>query len=229
MGMRLLVAWLWVMAMLLPGYAKSVELPAVVISQTIEGVEVNFPVGLTASRSDPAKPVAIVATIDLSDLIAKADALIEAAWVARKIDLGGKLSHRGTLLSIETPAIRAKVHFHVSPGLVPSSNGSVVAVFQPTVTDNRIALSGSIAEFNISNDITRGAVDALDLDDMVRDKLGSLLDEALSAPGAGLALPPAVQALGVNLATAWFATIDGTPSLVVEGTLPALAGLLLNL
>lgn len=229
MGMRLLATWLWMMAALLPGYAESVELPAAVISQTIEGVEINFPVGLTASRSDPAKPVTIVATIELSDLIAKADALIEAAWATREIDLDGKLSHRGTLLSIETPAIRAKVHFHVSPGLVPSSNGSVVAVFRPTVADNRIALSSSIAEFNISNDITRSAADALDLDDTVKNKLGTLLDEALSAPGAVLALPPAVQALGVDLAIARFATIDGMPSLVVEGTLPALAGLLLNL
>ena len=229
MGMRLLVAWLWVMAALLPGYAKSIELPAAVISQTIEGVEVNFPIGLTASRSDPSKPVAIVATIDIIRLDCEGRCLDRSRVGNAKIDLGGKLSHRGTLLSIETPAIRAKVHFHVSPGLVPSSNGNVVAVFQPTVANNRIALSGSIAEFNISNDITRSAADALDLGDTVRDKLGSLLDEALSAPGAGLALPPAVQALGVNLATARFATIDGMPSLVVEGTLPALAGILLNL
>ncbi|RUX33322.1 hypothetical protein EOA23_07275 [Mesorhizobium sp. M2A.F.Ca.ET.042.01.1.1] len=214
---------------LLPGYAKEVELPAVVVSKTIEGIEINFPVGISASRNDPAQPVAVALTIDLSDFVAKVNTLIGAAWTKRHIDLDGKLTHNGTLLSIESPALRAKVHFHVRPGFVPSSNGSVVAYFVPTVADNRIALTGRITEFNISNDITRHAAEALNLDDLVRDKLGALLNEALSAPGAGLPLPPAVQALGVALSTASFVSVGGKPSLVVEGTLPAVAGLLLNL
>lgn len=229
MVIRLVTACLWMIAALLPGYAQSVDLPAAVVSKTIEGVEINFPIGITASRSDPVQPVAIEVKIDLSDLVAKIDALIAAAWTKRNIDLGGKLRHNGTLLSIESPALRAKVHFHVRPGLVPNSNGSVVAYFEPTVADSRVALTGRIVEFNISNDITRHAAEALNLDDLVRDKLGALLDEALSAPGASLALPPAVIAFGVSLSTARFVTIDGKPSLVVEGTLPAAAGLLLNL
>ncbi|UVK35811.1 hypothetical protein LHFGNBLO_006025 (plasmid) [Mesorhizobium sp. AR10] len=229
MGIRLVAACLWMIAGLLPGYAESVDLPAATISKTIEGVEINFPIAITASRSDPAQPVTVVVRIDLSDLVAKVDTLIGAVWTKRNIDLGGKLTHNGTLLSIESPALRAKVHFHVSPGLVPSSNGSIVAYFEPRVVDGRVALTGRIAEFNISNDITRHAAEALNLDDLVRDKVGALLDEALSAPGASLALPPAVLAFGVSLSTARFVTIDGKPSLVVEGALPAVAGLLLNL
>lgn len=229
MGLRVVTACLWLIVGLLPGYAKSVDLPAAVISKTIEGIEINFPVGITASRNDPVQPVTIAVKIDLSDLVAKINTLIGAVWTKRHIDLGGKLTHNGTLLSIESPALHAKMHYYVRPEIVPSSDGSVVAYFVPMVADNRIALTGRIAEFNISNDITRTAAQALNLDDLVKDKLGALLNEALSAPGAGLALPPAVQAFGVTLSTARFVTIDGKPSLVVEGTLPAIAGLLLNL
>ncbi|MER8516302.1 hypothetical protein NKH47_25580 [Mesorhizobium sp. M1060] len=229
MGLRAVTACFWMILGLLPGYAKSVDLPPAVISKTIEGIAINFPVGITASRNDPAQPVAIALTIGLSDLVAKVDPLIGSVWTKRHIDLGGRLTHNGTLLSIESPALRAKVHFHVRPEVVPSSNGSVVAYFKPTVADNRVALTGRIAEFNISNDFTRNAAQALHLDDLVMDQLGGLLNEALAAPGAGLALPPAVQALGVTLTTASFVMIDAKPSLVVEGTLPAVAGLLLNL
>jgi hypothetical protein len=229
MGTRIVVTCLWVIAGLSPGYAKSIDLPAAVISKTIEGVEIKFPVIITAGRNDPAQPVAIAVKIDLSDLVANVNTLIGAVWTKRNIDLGGKLTHNGTILSVETPALRAKVHFRARPGLVPDSNGSVVAYFDPTVAENRVALAGRIVEFNISNDITRHAAEALKLDDLVRDKLGTLLNEALSAPGASLALPPAVHALGVKLSAVSFVLIDGRPSLIVEGTLPAVAGLLLNL
>ncbi|WP_287188308.1 hypothetical protein, partial [Mesorhizobium sp.] len=158
-----------------------------------------------------------------SDLVAKVNPLIGAVWTKRNIDLGGKLTHNGTLLSIKGPALRAKVHFHVRPEVVPSSDGSVVAHFVPTVVDNRVALTGRIVELNISNHFTRNAAQALNLDDLVRDKLSALLNEALSAPGAGLALPSAVQALGVSLATARCVMIGAKPNLVVEGTLPAVA------
>jgi hypothetical protein len=229
MGIRIVAICLLMIAGLLPGYAKSIDLPAAVISKTIEGVEIKFPVGITASRNDPAQPVAIAVKIDLSDLVANVNILIGAVWTKRNIDLGGKLTHNGTILSIETPVLRAKVHFRARPGPVPDSNGSVVAYFEPTVGENRVALAGRIVEFNISNDLTRHAAKALNLDDLVKDKLGALLNEALSAPGASLALPPAVLALGVKLSAASFVLIDGRPSLVVEGTLPTVAGLLLNL
>lgn len=112
---------------------------------------------------------------------------------------------------------------------MPSSDGSVVVLFEPALTGDRIGFVGRVLAFNISNDITRGAADLLDLDDLVQNELGSLLDEALSTPDANLTLPPTLRALGVTLATARFETSDGLPSLVIEGTLPAIAALVFDL
>ncbi len=211
---------------LFPGRApaQAKRLPDFPFSVSIEDVPLVFAIRTAVERS-AAGPINVVTTIALSDLISKIDTLINAVWD----DLGGRLRHNGTLLSIEGDRMRAKVHFRVRPGGVPSSNGSVVAYFSLSVANNEVGATGMVTELNISNDVTRNVAKALNLDDKLKGKLNEVLSKALSAPKMKFALPPLAQALGVTLEGATFGIVEGQPALTATGTLPTAAASLLGL
>lgn len=97
MGVKPIVTWLLMIAPIVPSHVQGIDLPEVVMSQTIEGVTIEFPVRSTVGQSDPSQPIVIVAKVDLSDLTSRIDKLIGAAWATRDMDLAGRL--RPTVLS----------------------------------------------------------------------------------------------------------------------------------
>ena len=201
-------------------------LPSFELKPSIEGIEIAIPVVVAVSRPATGDVTTLRLQADLAGLSSSLDQVVNAIWRREGLE-GQRVSHRGTSMVMEGNALRLKVHFHARPRALPSSNGSLVLLLRPEIIDDGVGLSGTIAEFNVSNDITRGAVRALRLDERLKRELGRGLTEALSRPDARLAIPAAARAFGARATAASFAPPPPGPRLLIDATMPnaAIAGL----
>lgn len=201
-------------------------LPSFELKPSIEGIQIAIPVVVEVSRSATGDVTTLRLQADLAGLSSSLDQVVNAIWRREGLE-GQRVSHRGTSMVVEGNALRLKVHFHANPRALPSSNGSLVLLLRPEVLDAGVGLSGTVAEFNVSNDITRGAVRALRLDERLKRELGRGLTDALSRPDARLAIPAAARAFGARATAASFAPPPPGPRLLIDATMPnaAIAGL----
>lgn len=232
------IAFLFLLAAA-PVHAGSVTLPSFNIERTIKGIAVVIPVTTTASR-DGNGPVRFSAVFALADLFAKTDAIVRASGVDRDERCGTKLTYNGTQFAILAGQVSAKAHFNggrqickkivgIPSSVTARSNGSVTVPFGLSVQGNRISLTHGAPVLAVSNDIVRAILDATKLDEKIQAAMTEALDKALSDPKAAFQLPPAVLALGVTVETAQFEQRGSTPAVVVQGTLPTAAAVLLQL
>jgi hypothetical protein len=206
--------------------ARAQTLATFELTPRIEGIEVPITVSINVERAGTGDLTILRLQADLTAMSSKLDQVIDAIW--RKEDLEAqRVSHRGTTMVVDGSALRLKVHFRAKPRNLPSSNGSLVLLLQPVIVDDGVGLTGSVAEFNVSNDITRGAIKALRLDDRLKRELDRGLAEALAQPHARLAIPAAARAFGVRVTGASFSPPPPVSTLSIVATLPnsAVAGL----
>lgn len=196
------------------------------LAPNVEGIAIPIPVRVNVSRPAGGDVTELHLHADLGGLGANLDAVINAIWRRQNLERQ-RVSHRGTQMVVDGSSLRLKVHFRASPGALPSSNGSLVVVLRPVVHQDGVGLAGNVTEFNVSNDLTRGAVRALRIDERLKAELDRGLNEALSKPHARLPIPAIARALGARATAASFVPPPPAPSLRIHATMPnaAMAGL----
>ena len=205
--------------------AEELLAETIVLTPNVEGIAIPIPVRVNVSRPAGGGMTELRLQADLAGLNANLDAVINAIWQKQGLERQ-RVSHRGTQMVVDGPALRLKIHFRACPGALPSSNGSLVVVLRPVVVGDGVALSGNVTEFNVSNDLTRGAVRALRLDDRLKAELDRGLNEALAKPDAKLTIPAIARAFGARVTAANFVPPPPAPALRIEATMPnaAMAG-----
>lgn len=185
-------------------------IPVATLEKTVEGQTISMPISLRGEISS--QPQVIV---DLSDGLAKLNAIIHAAWTNHRLDDSIRTSYRHTNWSIDGASLRLKVHFRVHPPIVPNSDGSIVLTATPTVENGVIGLSASAGEFRISNDATRLAAAAWNLDRRIPEQINVAIRQLLSVEEAKFRSPAAVNWLGLQAKGAGFAIVDQRPEIIV--------------
>jgi hypothetical protein len=191
--------------------------PAFELKPRIEGIEISIPVRVDVSRAPSSDTTNLRFRADLAGVSARLNEVVEAIWQKERL-ADKRISHRGTIASVENGGLRLKLHFHARPSGLPSSNGSVVLLLNPVVADDGIGLSGHVVEFNVSNDITRNAVKLLRLDDRLRRELTRALTDALAKPDARFVMPAIARAFGARVTAASFGPLPPGPALLIEAT-----------
>ncbi len=207
-----------------PQYAwAAVSQPQLTIN--ILGVPVNIPVALDANRRPDGSGVDVTAHFALSDLQAKIDAILRAADIEGIGDGDFDFNYRGTLMDVRDGKLWVKVHFEIKPPIFPRSNGSGGFLFRGHIENNQARLALEWFDLNISNDLTRGAIDFLGLSNDVKKLVTDAVISALHGPEFALPIPAPVVAMGVRLRASAFERTDDGLSAVLSGTLPPAANL----
>lgn len=200
------------------------SLPQLTIN--IQGVPVNIPVTMDANKPTDGSGVKVTAHFALSDLQAKIDAIFRAAGIEGIGDGNFDFSYRGTLMDVRDGKLWVKVHFEINPPIFPRSKGSGEFLFRGQVDNDQARLALDWFDLNISNSVTKGAIDFFGLSQNVKKLVTDVVTSALEKPDFALPLPAPAAAFGVKLqASAFEKTKDGLFAVIV-GTLPPAANAL---
>lgn len=184
--------------------------PVITLQRSVEGQAISLPISI---RTEPTAQREIM--VDLSDALSKLDAVINAAWRQHGLDFGGRLDHRGTNWVIEGPSLQFRVHFRARPPVVPNSNGSIVLLATPAVTNGSIRLAATASDLRISNDITRRAVRVWALDRTIPNRLNASLSALLMADEAKVEMPASIAFIMGEPKSARFTLVEGRPMLQI--------------
>ena len=196
--------------------AFSATLPPIAIKHSVEGIEFSTPITIDIGEVSE-KGLAYSVLVDLSRVPPTLNTLANR-------HAHGDISHKGSSVWAENGLLHVKVHLNYRVGgLIGSTNGSVIAIFQAIVDENSVRLSPLSTDIRISNDLVRIGADLTGFRNDLRRQIMQSLTDVLSADNALLALPPAVQKMGITLAAAHFDNKEGKVVAIFTGTMPKAA------
>lgn len=201
-----------------PAAAQTMTLPFDVPAK-LSGVDVTFPVRATLTQAASDQPVGLVAKVDLEDVRAKVDAVIRAAGLHQPPGNYQSFDYKGTLLEARDGRLWAKYHFRVDLKRLPATNGSVEMFVRPVAEAEGLRFVGENAQLNVSNEIVRGVVSAMKLEQRLATEGLAAVNGFLASPEARLKLPKELAAMNGTLSSARFASEEGRLLLVAEGAL----------
>lgn len=181
------------------------------VRPSVEGIALDLPVGIDFLPQG--EVMGFRAGLDLTDLIGKADAIVRASGLDRPDGVPGDFNYNGTLAELQGDQFWLKYHFEFH------SKASVELWLRPSVEGDTVRLAATDARLNVSNDLWRALVDGLGLRERIADQLRDTVNTYLAGPDAAAALPAVIKPLKPTISAARFATLEGRPMLVVEGTL----------
>jgi hypothetical protein len=197
--------------------AQTVTLPIANLPVQVEGVSLSLPASVVLTAPAPGGPARVAMQVDLSPLEERIDPLVEAAIKRAKLDRDGMVAHRGTKLKVEDDRLQARVRIRLKPPVVPASDGAVIIQFRLRNENGKLGVTARVTDFNVQDDITRTAIQALNIDDRIRKEIAEVLNEALEKQGVQLLPPDAARTFGLKMTGQRFATVDGRPVALIEG------------